>query len=42
MAGARLPVKGIPPVARKRLLQAIFRSFLREFGEQGSRPRRLV
>jgi nanoRNase/pAp phosphatase (c-di-AMP/oligoRNAs hydrolase) len=42
MAGARLPVKGIPAAARKRLLQGIFRSFLREFGEQGSRPRRLV
>jgi nanoRNase/pAp phosphatase (c-di-AMP/oligoRNAs hydrolase) len=42
MAGARLPVKGMPPAARKRLLQVIFRSFLREFDEQGSRPRRLV
>lgn len=42
MAGARLPVKGIPAAARKRLLRAILRSFLREFGEQGSRPRRLV
>jgi len=42
MAGARLPVKGIAAAARKRLLQGIFRSFLREFGEQGSRPRRLV
>jgi nanoRNase/pAp phosphatase (c-di-AMP/oligoRNAs hydrolase) len=42
MAGARLPVKGMPLAARRRMLQAIFRSFLREFGEPGSRPRRLV
>jgi nanoRNase/pAp phosphatase (c-di-AMP/oligoRNAs hydrolase) len=42
MAGARLPVKGVPAAARRRLLKGIFRSFLREFGEQGSRPRRLV
>ena len=42
MAGARLPVKGLAEAARKRLLRGIFRSFLREFGEQGSRPRRLV
>jgi nanoRNase/pAp phosphatase (c-di-AMP/oligoRNAs hydrolase) len=42
MAGARLPVKGMPLGARRRMLQAIFRSFLREFGEPGSRPRRLV
>jgi len=42
MAGARLPVKGLAEAPRKRLLRGIFRSFLREFGEQGSRPRRLV
>jgi nanoRNase/pAp phosphatase (c-di-AMP/oligoRNAs hydrolase) len=42
MAGARLPVKGMPLAARRRMLQDIFRSFLREFGEPGSRPRRLV
>jgi nanoRNase/pAp phosphatase (c-di-AMP/oligoRNAs hydrolase) len=42
MAGARLPLKRMSAAARKRLLQGIFRSFLREFGEQRSRPRRLV
>jgi nanoRNase/pAp phosphatase (c-di-AMP/oligoRNAs hydrolase) len=42
MAGARLPVRGLTPSARRRLLRGIFRSFLREFGEEGSRPRRLV
>jgi nanoRNase/pAp phosphatase (c-di-AMP/oligoRNAs hydrolase) len=42
MAGARLPVRGLSQAARKRLLREIFRAFLREFGEQRSRPRRLV
>ena len=42
MAGARLPVRGLRPAARRKLLDRVFRSFLREFGEEGSRPRRLV
>ena len=42
MAGARLPMKGMPPAARRRLLRRVFRSFLREFDAEGSRPRRLV
>jgi nanoRNase/pAp phosphatase (c-di-AMP/oligoRNAs hydrolase) len=42
MAGARLPVKGMTPAARRRMLRRVFRSFLREFDVEGTRPRRLV
>ena len=42
MAGARLPVKGLAPTARRRMLRRVFRSFLREFDAEGTRPRRLV
>ena len=42
MAGARLPVRGLGPAARRKLLDRVFRSFLREFDAEGTRPRRLV
>jgi nanoRNase/pAp phosphatase (c-di-AMP/oligoRNAs hydrolase) len=42
MAGARLPMKGMSPAARRRTLRRVFRSFLREFDAEGARPRRLV
>jgi nanoRNase/pAp phosphatase (c-di-AMP/oligoRNAs hydrolase) len=42
MAGARLPVKGMGPEVRSRMLRRVFRSFLREFDVEGSRARRLV
>jgi nanoRNase/pAp phosphatase (c-di-AMP/oligoRNAs hydrolase) len=42
MAGARLPVKGTTPAARRRLLRRVLRAFLREFDVEGVRPRRLV
>jgi nanoRNase/pAp phosphatase (c-di-AMP/oligoRNAs hydrolase) len=42
MAGARLPLKGMTQEVRSRLLRRVFRSFLREFGVEGSRARRLV
>jgi nanoRNase/pAp phosphatase (c-di-AMP/oligoRNAs hydrolase) len=42
MAGARLPVKGMAPSARRRMLRRVFHSFLREFDAEGTRPRRLV
>ncbi len=42
MAGARLPVRGLPLAARERLLRRVLRAFLREFGVAGRRARRLV
>ena len=42
MAGARLPVRGMTPAARRRMLRRVFRSFLRGFDVEGTRPRRLV
>ncbi len=42
MAGARLPVKGMTQAVRSRVMRRVFRSFLREFGVEGSRARRLV
>jgi nanoRNase/pAp phosphatase (c-di-AMP/oligoRNAs hydrolase) len=42
MAGARLPVKGLSPAARRRLLAPLLRRFLEGFGESGRRPRKLV
>jgi nanoRNase/pAp phosphatase (c-di-AMP/oligoRNAs hydrolase) len=42
MAGARLPLRGLGPAARRRLVRSVFRDFLREFGERASRGRKLV
>jgi nanoRNase/pAp phosphatase (c-di-AMP/oligoRNAs hydrolase) len=42
MAGARLGVRKLSPAGRRRVVRAIFRDFLREFGERASRGRRLV
>ena len=43
MAGARLPVKGMTAGGPARgCCDRVFRSFLREFDAEGTRPRRLV
>jgi len=42
MAGARLPVKGLPLTARRRLIRHVVQSFVEEFGVGRRRPRRLV
>jgi nanoRNase/pAp phosphatase (c-di-AMP/oligoRNAs hydrolase) len=42
MAGARLPLRGKTSIARSRLLARVERAFLREFGAEGRRARRLV
>ncbi|HTP51695.1 MAG TPA: bifunctional oligoribonuclease/PAP phosphatase NrnA [Anaeromyxobacteraceae bacterium] len=42
MAGARLPVKGLAPAARSRLVRSIVHCFLREFGVERRKPRKLV
>lgn len=42
MAGARLPLKGLSPVARRRLTRSVVSSFLKEFGIDHRRPRKLV
>jgi nanoRNase/pAp phosphatase (c-di-AMP/oligoRNAs hydrolase) len=42
MAGARLPVKGLSPSARKRVVKSVVDGFLKEFGVEHRKPRRLV
>ncbi len=42
MAGARLPVKGLSTVARRRLRDQIVKDFLDAFGVKTRRPRKLV
>ncbi len=42
MAGARIPLRGLPPAARTRLRQELVQRFLTEFGARARRPRKLV
>jgi nanoRNase/pAp phosphatase (c-di-AMP/oligoRNAs hydrolase) len=42
MAGARVPVKGLPVAAKRRLRDEIVRSFLEAFGVKGRRARKIV
>jgi nanoRNase/pAp phosphatase (c-di-AMP/oligoRNAs hydrolase) len=42
MAGARLPVKGLSPAAKRKLREEVVRAFLDAFGVRARRPRKLV
>ncbi len=42
MAGARIPLRGLSPVAQARLRQDLVHRFLSEFGVKTRRPRRLI